>query len=364
MTTTTTTTTTTTAKWRGALVLMASVACASTSIVGCSAADNVDETEDEHVEAMASASSGHGVTAEDSTRDLVNRNPDNRPSVPMAYPDVYFQPAVTGGPGSCGYAAVSNILRLWLPRDHMHYEGYTPQWVMGEIGYRSLSGMLHSDAAGFLNASARNDDVRAGDWDYMTGAVFWNDTGWENFVDYLREGRPWGVSLNSCKWGNWSTDRNALLEDECMANRFWGVPMSHWVVAAGAKGEGDNRQVLVMENGNYSWIPWQNFDLRMDVAAARYATFYPTAGRAATHLVVPENAQSTNTTGSCRSYRTEHPHDLCGGPCNCASEDGALALRALCDSDETCRTNRAKFKSAQRSTVSRQPSHLQPLSGS
>src|SRR5687768_9745598 len=95
--------------------------------LGCSSSDS---TEEEDVAEVSGASSGHTVTAEDANRDLLNRAPDNRPTRPMLYPDVYFQPAVTGGPGSCGYAAVSNMLRLWLPREHVHYDGYTPQWVM------------------------------------------------------------------------------------------------------------------------------------------------------------------------------------------------------------------------------------------
>ncbi len=294
--------------------------------------------EEEDVADVSGASSGHTVTAEDANRDLLNRSPDNRPTRPMVYPDVYFQPAVTGGPGSCGYAAVSNMLRLWLPRDHMHYDGYTPQWVMGEIGYRVPTGMLPSDAASFLSASQRNDDVRNGDWDSMVGAFFWNRTGWERLLDYLREGRPWGVSINSCKWGNWQATRSQLLEDECLANRTFGIPMSHWIVLAGARGAGDSRQVLVMENGNYTWVPWDNFELRMDVAAARYATFYPTKGRAATHLVVPENAEAS-LGGTCESYRATHPNDLCGGPCNCAGADEASA-NSLCEADATCREGR------------------------
>ncbi|MFO0676973.1 MAG: hypothetical protein U0169_10580 [Polyangiaceae bacterium] len=308
-------------------------------LVGCSSAPA------EEVSSSTAQATGvvrDGLQDGENGKDLLNKNPDNRPTKPMTYPNVYFQPAVKSGPGSCGYAAIANMLLLWLRRDHEHYLGYTPQWIMEQTGYRASTGMVSWDATDFLNSKERNPEVRAGDWGYMTGAVPWNNTGWNRILDDLRAGRPWAVSMNSCKWGNWSASRAQLRESECMANKFWEVAMSHWVILAGARESPQGREILIMENGNYTWLPHAQFDLRMDTAAFRYATFYPTEGRAATHLVVPENAYASAAGDgtTCVAWREANPTDICGGPCDCAGADKD-ALAILCDSDPECRAGRA-----------------------
>ena len=315
---------------------MVSVGVAALASVGCGTAP--DASTDIQETSAASSNGAASLADGEDKKDLLNPKPDNRPSKPMVYPDVYYQPAVKTGPGSCGYTAISNVLLLWLPRDHMHFKGYPPQWIMEQTGYRASTGMVSWDATDFLNDKPRPNEIKAGKWNYMTGAVPWNNTGWERILDDLREGRPWVVSVNACKWGNWSATRSQLLEDECLASKFWKVPMGHWVVMAGARESGNvGREILVMENGNYTWLPYQQFDLRMDVSAVRYATFYPTAGRAATHLVVPENAYASGGTNgeSCVAFREANPGNLCGGPCDCAGTDRDV-LAKLCESDAEC----------------------------
>lgn len=173
--------------------------------------------------------------------DLHREALDSRPN--PAWPGVYDQPAMTRGPGSCGFTAVANVTAQLLSRPNAGESPISPWDALDRRSYDTWVGLYPSSAIAMLDEIFSDPGVVGED---MQGTTFeWHRDGWghgleawERLTASLAAGKPFIALISYGNEGSWTFSKN------------------HYVTVVGTAANDD---VLIAHWGGYERVAKDTF---------------------------------------------------------------------------------------------------------
>lgn len=212
--------------------LVVSVLALTLGLAGCSSAE-VDEDANEEGQSAEAFTDSKGAVETPWGTDMFHAQPDGKPNA--SWPGVFDQPAMTSGPGSCGFTAIANLSTQMLSTRGQSAQPITPWDALGAKDYNTVIGIYPSTVIKLLDGWFAGEEL-AGD---LAGTKFvWAkegaghaDRAWARLRSNLDAGHPFIALINygeegapsyfNCSHNHYVTVV-AVTADESVVIAHWG----------------------------------------------------------------------------------------------------------------------------------------------